>query len=273
MLSESQLRAFGEWERQSWEQGAAEPYAASFGDLSRGSIAALLDAASVGGNTRVLDVGCGPGFIAQAAALRGARVTGADQSPEMVDLARSIGLDVVVSGVESLPFADAQFDAVVAGYLLNHVPSPEAAVAEMSRILVPGGRLAVTVWDVPDANASTGLIGAVISELGLAGSLPPGPDAYRLSQDDELHNVLANWDDVVIDRPRWSLTTSPGAWFDVMATISPRAKTPLVLAGPDARQQARQTYIQRATDLYGVGNGLVALPAAAVLASARKRND
>ena len=142
--TDDELDAFAEWERASWETRAT-PYAASLGDLTRGSVPALLDAARVAAGRRVLDVGTGPGFVALAAADRGAVVTAVDQSSAMVEIARAAGVDARAGSATELPVADGGFDALVAGYLLNHLPRPEAAVAEFARALAPGGQLAMTV--------------------------------------------------------------------------------------------------------------------------------
>lgn len=269
MPSEDQLREFGEWERAAWEQ-RADAYAAAIGDLTRGSIPALLAAASVGSGTRVLDVGTGPGFVGRAAAERGAVVRAADQSAAMVRIARAAAVDAVSAGVDSLPFADGTFDAVVAGYLLNHLPHPEAAIAELARVLAPGGRLAMTVWDRPAANPAMGLFGSIVSELGLSAVVPPGPDAQRFADEAEARTLLANWTEVTIDRPRWSITVAPGAWFDAVADATPRTGAVLAQAGTAARAQARARYIELTAQQYDAGHGRVTLPAGAVLISATK---
>ena len=269
--SPDQLAAFATWERAAWEARAAS-YAVSLGDLTRGSIDALLAAADVRAGTRLLDVGTGPGFVGLAAIERGALVHAVDQSTEMVRIARAAGVDAQPASAESLPFDAAGFDAVVAGYLLNHLPRPEIAVAEFARVLVPGGRLAMTVWDVPAENPSTGSFGPVIAELGLTDVVPPGPDAQRFAVDAELHALLAEWDDVRITRPRWTLTVEPGAWFDAVADSTPRAGAVLAQASPEARAHARERYIELATERYGPGDGTVVLPAGAVLVSARRES-
>lgn len=266
---EDQLRAFGEWERAAWER-CAVPYAASLGDLTRGSIDAMLDAALVGAGTRSLDVGTGPGFAAAAAVGRGAVVQAVDQSAAMVQIARAAGVDAVQADVETLPFSAAAFDAVLGGYVLNHLPRPEAAVAELERVLAPGGRLAVTVWDVPSANPALGLFGPVVSGLGLTAVVPAGPDAYRFCDDAEARALLAGWQHVSVDRTRWTVTVEPGAWFDTVADATPRTGAVLAQAGTELRAQARQQYIDLATHTYAASDGLIALPAAAVLISATK---
>lgn len=269
MSSEDELEAFGEWERLVWEQRAAS-YAASLGDLTCGSITRLLDAAGVAHGTRLLDAGTGPGFVALAARARGAVVRAADQSAAMVAIARAAGVDALQAGVETLPYADDTFDAVVAGYLLNHLPRPGTAVSEMGRVLAPGGRLAMTAWDVPAENPATGLVGSIVTALGLTAVVPPGPDAQRYADEAHLRTLLTGWDDVVVERPRWTFLVAPGAWFDAIAAATPRTGTVLAQAGPRLRAQARARYVEEATRRYGVAGGLVELPAGAVLVSATR---
>lgn len=242
----------------------------SIGDLTRGSIARLLDAAAVGVGTQVLDVGTGPGFVAHAASARRAVVRAADQSAAMVAIARAAGVEAQQAAVESLAYDDATFDAVVAGYLWNHLPRPEAAVAEVGRVLRTGGRLAMTVWDVPSNNPAIGLIGSVVADLGLTSVVPPGPDASRFADETEARSLLADWDDVAVGRLRWTFRVAPGAWFDAIADATARAGAVLAQAGPQARAAARERYVAAATELYDVGDGLIDLPASAVLICATR---
>lgn len=103
---------------------------------------------------RVLDIGCGPGWFWGAAAKvlpADLHLTLADLSPGMVTEAVGrcaalpfAAVDGRTADAAALPFADAAFDAVVAMHMLYHVPDPAAAIAEMARVLKPGGVLAVT---------------------------------------------------------------------------------------------------------------------------------
>jgi SAM-dependent methyltransferase len=91
---------------------------------------------------RVLDVGCGRGNIAERIARESeAVVLGLDQSERMVELTRSRGVDAVVGDVRALPFEDGDLDCVLAAWMLFHVPDVDAALAEVARVLRPGGRL------------------------------------------------------------------------------------------------------------------------------------
>jgi SAM-dependent methyltransferase len=91
---------------------------------------------------RVLEVGCGTGwFAARVQGELGADVVGIDQSERMVDLARAAGVDARVGDVQELPFDDGSFDCVAANWMLYHVPDLHRGLAEIARVLVPGGRL------------------------------------------------------------------------------------------------------------------------------------
>ena len=266
--TEQELDAFGAWERAAWEERAA-PYAASLGDLTRGSIPALLDAAGVAEGSRVLDVGTGPGFVALAALARGAEVTAVDQSSAMVEIARRAGVDARVAPVEQLPSKDAAYDAVVANFLLNHLPRPSVAVSSMARVLRPGGRLALTVWDLPDADPALGLFGPVAASLGLVAAAPPGPDAQRFSHDDAMVSLLSEvLVDVTVQRVRWAVQVEPGAWFDAVASATPRTGAVLAAASPEQRAECRDVYVEEARARFGAADGRVELPAAAVLGRA-----
>lgn len=90
----------------------------------------------------VLEVGGGPGELAaRIAAELAADVVMLDTSSRMVELARGRGVDARVGDMQDLPFADGSFDCAVAAWMLYHVPSLDRGVAEVARVLRPGGRL------------------------------------------------------------------------------------------------------------------------------------
>jgi SAM-dependent methyltransferase len=112
--------------------------------------ARLVDAVAVAPGERVLDVASGTGVVARAAAARGATVVAADISPAM--LARSAahpdsaGISFVEAPAEAIPLPDGDFDVVLCQQGLQFFPDRGAALAELRRLLRPGGRLAVAVW-------------------------------------------------------------------------------------------------------------------------------
>jgi ubiquinone/menaquinone biosynthesis C-methylase UbiE len=112
-------------------------------------VAAVLDFVGPLKGKRVLDAGCGDGTYSLEAAECGALVTGVDLSEDMLAVARARGAARGISvgwrqgDVLALPFPDSSFDLAIAITLLCLVPDPHGAVRELSRVLVPGGRLVI----------------------------------------------------------------------------------------------------------------------------------
>ncbi|MEI7771335.1 MAG: methyltransferase domain-containing protein [Chloroflexales bacterium] len=99
---------------------------------------------------RLLDLGAGMGGFAVAAALRGARVVASEYNPAYCEIVRlraarhGLSLPVFNAAGEALPFADASFDTVVAWDVIEHVQSPATMLAEIARVLRPGGHCLLT---------------------------------------------------------------------------------------------------------------------------------
>jgi SAM-dependent methyltransferase len=150
------VRAF---EHARWER-AAGVYGATFASATRPFIEALLDAAQVTGGTRMLDIACGPGFIASAGRARGAVARGLDFSPAMLAVARTRDTEVRFDegDAEALPYPDASFDSVVANFGIHHVPRPGLALREAHRVLREGGRVAFSFWAEPAENVAWRLV-------------------------------------------------------------------------------------------------------------------
>ncbi len=114
--------------------------------------AQLVRFAGVRAGDRVLDVGSGTGVAAITAARLGARVTGSDLSPALLDQARENALIAGVelewreADVEHLPFRDGEYDVVLSQFGHMFAPRPEVAVSEMLRVLRPGGTIAFSTW-------------------------------------------------------------------------------------------------------------------------------
>src|SRR5262245_39510839 len=179
------MESFRDFEHAGWaDLNVCTSYDENFSSLTIQSIGPLLDAARVTVGNRVLDVATGPGHTAGAALARGADVTGCDFSAEQVRLAK---LHYPAGKFRecdagSLPFENHTFDAVVCNYGVLHFPEPERFFREAFRVLKRRGRLAFTVWDVPQ---ETKLFNAVLEAVGTYGSLnvglPAGPNMFLFS--------------------------------------------------------------------------------------------
>lgn len=113
---------------------------------------AAIAGAGLTGESVVADVGTGTGFLLAGLAPLVARAYGFDNSPQMLEEARARfsdapNVELRVSEGSSLPLPDGTLDAVLANMYLHHAPDPAAAIAEMARVLKPGGRLVITDMD------------------------------------------------------------------------------------------------------------------------------
>ncbi|MCB5910588.1 class I SAM-dependent methyltransferase [Streptomyces pinistramenti] len=269
--------SFDRFERAGWS-GRSDAYRDGFGRLAARFVEPLLDAAGVGTGTRVLDVGCGPGTVSAAALRRGAEVTAVDASPEMAALASRThpGLDVRTALLDELPFPDGQFTALVGNFVINHLGDPAAGLAEIRRVLAPGGRLALTCWE-KEAMRALALFGESVAESGvpypdgvplsgpfLADSTAPDlPTAfYRLLAD-------AGFASADVDTLRLLHRVDPDRWWSDVTTGTPLTGTVVSRLDPASLAAVRRTY-DRKVAAHAVGDGFVALPAVALLGSATR---
>ena len=219
---------FKSFEAEGWTRKAAT-YERLTGRVTARFVEPLLDAAAVRSGTRLLDVACGPGRCAAAAAARGGVPLGLDAAVGMVAAARARYPEIEFrqGDAERLPFADASFDAVVAGFVVNHLPCPERALVEFARVLRPDGRVAVTVWDRPERMRLLGVLAEAIERtegVGDPGLPSGGRDTFRFADEAAFAALLSGaglegLEYARSDSRRWSRTPtnsgrecSPGAF-------------------------------------------------------------
>lgn len=134
----------------------------------------MVDCLEMGPGDRFLDVGCGPGLaLAAAAEVTGRAAAGVDTSPAMVRLARRrTGGQVVRADAARLPFADGAFTRAGSLNSMQFWPAPERALAELHRVLRPGGRVAVVLMarsDEPPGGGRPDWMADVEARLRAAG--------------------------------------------------------------------------------------------------------
>jgi len=145
----------------------------------------LMARAAIAPGERVLDLATGTGDLALAAARAGASVVGLDLAPRMLRLARAkpeaSAVRFVVGDMTSLPLPPASVDVVTTGYGLRNVPDLAGAIAEIARVLKPGGRFLSLDFEKPESpfwrRAYLGYLTVVGSAVGAL--LHGDPDTYR----------------------------------------------------------------------------------------------
>jgi ubiquinone/menaquinone biosynthesis C-methylase UbiE len=263
---------FKSLEHQGWNERAAV-YDAYTGSFTSYAIDPLLAAAEIGPGQLVLDVCCGTGLVAAAAARRRAVVTGIDFAEEMIKAAQAKGLmaEFRMGDAEALPFESGIFDRVVCNFGHYHLPEPDRAILEAARVLRRGGRYAFTTWRGPDASPLFRIIPEVVQAYGTTDvGLPPGPPPFRLADRAESTRVMQAagfvgiaFADVsaILECPLESVTE-----FLERATV--RVTMLLRAQRPEARACIERTIHERFSD-YSDG-GMLRLPLPALVISGAK---
>jgi SAM-dependent methyltransferase len=148
--TEGQIQQHNERPAAVWSAGGKE-----YDEISRG-IADAIEHCVLRLNPRpgerILDLSTGTGWTSRLVARRGAAVIGADIAGDLLEAARAkaaaerLSIEYRIGDAENLPFADGAFDAVVSTFGVMFATRPEAAAAELARVVRPGGRIALSTW-------------------------------------------------------------------------------------------------------------------------------
>jgi SAM-dependent methyltransferase len=165
---------------QTWDAQAYAQNGAFVQDLAEGVIEWLAPQAG----EHILDLGCGDGRLTERIVAAGALVEGVDASPTMIEAARGRGLKAVEAKAEKLPFATVEFDAVFSNAALHWVRDQDAMMAEVHRVLKPGGRFVAEMGGHGNIAAIRVGLMAVLARHGYADredgiNYYPTPEIYQ----------------------------------------------------------------------------------------------
>jgi ubiquinone/menaquinone biosynthesis C-methylase UbiE len=275
-LMENKLtNVFRNFEHEGWQKAASE-YDLGFGGVTSQAVDSLLNAVIARAGVRLLDVACGPGYVAFAAAKLGCSVVGIDFSSEMITLAKQVmphvnaDLEFREGDAEHLTFPDGSFDAVVMNFGMLHLAVPDSAIAEAFRVLRPGGRYAFTVWDAPPKTAGFEIVlNAVRMHGNMNVPLPEGPAFFRFSDPFEsarsLKEIGFEYVHTVVVPQIWRLNTGADL-FHTMRRAAVRTAALLNLQSPDALVKIEKE-ISESAERYRTPGG-IELPMPSILTSA-----
>jgi 2-polyprenyl-3-methyl-5-hydroxy-6-metoxy-1,4-benzoquinol methylase len=266
------IEAFNRFEAEGWE-AAADAYEFLL-PLTARVIGSLLAAARVAPGCQVLDVGCGPGDLAAAAAALDADTVGMDVAPSMVRRAAIAhpAIPFRVGSFEAIPAGRGTFDALVGNFVLNHVGHPEAALAEARRVLRPGGHLALSAWDSPRRNRVLGLFTDAVAaaEAPTPPGVPAGPTHFR--SDDELRGLFtaAGFEAVGISRIMFEAAVPDldTLWHGVLDSAV-RIPPTITLQPPEVRARIRAAF-DGLCSAHRRGDGSYAIPVAVQVVQGRQ---
>jgi len=267
---------FWEFERSGWERASAF-YEEAWSGATRAFCEPLLDAAGASSGTRLLDVACGPGYVAGAALDRGAQVVGLDVAEGMVALARERfpAAEFLIGDAHALPFPDDAVDAVTMSFGIHHVTDPELVFREAARVLRSGATYAFTSWAAAPDHVPIAIAEKVVTPLAVATDLPPGPDFFRFSDESECNEVLprsgfaessVSFETV---RASWRIPNAAHL-FDAQLDGGVRVGALLRAQSPERQERIRDAMLEE-TRRYETTDGSCVLPIAAHVISARVR--
>lgn len=238
----------------------------------------MLDRAGVGPGKRVLDIACGAGEPSIGAARRvlpGGSVIATDLTQAMIDATRrradklGVALETRIADAEQLDFADGSFDAVTCRFGLMFCPQPERAAAEVHRVLAPGGRFAIAVWDQPAHNPFFTAIGQILQKL--TNAPPPDPNApgvFRLAPPGALERVMraGGFADVTIEPRPFSFDyDSPEDYWSIQTELAAPLKAAVQTLPADELAKVRDQVLEVARA--AISGGVVRFAAQALVAS------
>jgi SAM-dependent methyltransferase len=223
-----------------WSLGKYEHTAAQLLPAAR----VVVNRAAPAEGERVVDVGCGTGNAALLAAERGARATGVDPAPRLLEVAREqaaargLNATFVLGEAAALPLEDGVADVVLSVFGVIFAPNAPDAAAEMVRVTAPAGRIVLSAW-VP-GGAISDVVRVAQDAVRRAVGAPAGPPPFAWHDRDALTELLAPHGlDVTVKDERLAFTAeSPRDYLDAESANHPLAVAGRAVLEPRGEGQA-----------------------------------
>jgi len=185
MIDIQENSAFRQFEFEGWQK-CADAYDSSFSPITLTVGETMLEVLGVGNGGRFLELACGPGHLSKRALDLGAEVTAVDFSPRMIDLAkeRYTGITFQTGDAEALALEDSVFDYAAMNFGILHLGNPDQAVAEMRRVVKPGGAIAFSTWSPPTDALGFKVILDAVSAFGDRDVASPAAPSFFLFSDE-----------------------------------------------------------------------------------------
>lgn len=232
-------------------------------DISKPAGDAMIHSLNLKGDENVLDIACGTGEpgLTMAGMLKKGKVTGIDQAEGMLAIAKAkadrLGVknyETRMGEVSRLPFPNDTFDAVTCRYGFMFFPDMEVVASEIYRVLSPGGKMVIAVWDKPEKNPWVTLImGTIIEKLGVTPPPSSEPGMFRcadkrmmtaLLQKSGFINVSGN-----IVAEKLNIGTAKNYW-NFMTEVGAAIVVALNKATPGQREEIENEVIRKTKNRY-----------------------
>lgn len=193
----------------------AETFAASASINDKQVVQRIADATGEAGTGRVLDLACGPGIVTAQLAERAAEVVAFDATPEMLRRARErcekAGLSNVAfeqGDAEALPFDDASFDGIATRLAIHHFAHPDRVIAEMFRVLRPGGTMVIADVIVSEDQGEAALQNAI--------EIIRDPSHIRMLPESELLSSVKSAGFAILSEDGWDKAREFEEWMGIV---------------------------------------------------------
>jgi ubiquinone/menaquinone biosynthesis C-methylase UbiE len=232
-------------------------------DISKPAGDAMIHSLYLKGDENILDIACGTGEpgLTMARILKKGKVTGIDQAQGMLAIAKAKADRLDIKSYETrtgeasrIPFPNGTFDAVTCRYGFMFFPDMGAVTNEIYRVLAPGGRVAIAVWDKPEKNPWVIMImGTIMEKLGITPPPPGGPGMFRCAEKGMMAALFQKSGFVNVSEGIVAATLNIGTaqnYWDFMTEVGAAIVVALSKATPGQREEIKNEVIRKTKKRY-----------------------